>query len=313
LGPGDDPKSNAQRKRVQVVLNARNDEPEKKKKNVGRNKPVRGAGDDESDARDLPPVGSMSKKQKEEALIYFKLDDMSDMNDQAVVEMVANGLGAFRTSMKKSHPRYWRKYEAFVTDDTEGGLLSFFKKYQEGLCKVPNLTNEVRAAIVEKYSLADMTGNGESLDLFKANMADPSNFERNKSVYLEEMNCFDLFKSLNGELHRRMTGEFIEKLLAPLRPKKMRGPGKARSQAHVDAETLEKRRQSEARAVAEAVAEAAAGSEPEPQPEAEVRAYRGAKRGRLARARSAELQLSKIFNAAIDYVGQHSQYKLKRK
>ena len=242
------------------------------KKKVRGEEPGR---DGESRAHKCPQASPMNQKQKEEVLVYFQLDDLSYMDAQAVVEMVTDGLGAFRTRMKKSHPRYWRKYEAFVLDDTENGLLSFFKKYQEGLCKVPNLTDEVRTAMVEKYSLADMKGNGELLDEFKVRMANPDNFERNKSVY-KEMDCFNSFQSLNGELRRRMTGEFIEKLLVPLRPKKKRGPSKMRSPTAVaDAEVMEKRCQFEARAAAEA--------------EADVRAYKGAKRGRLRRGEISQI------------------------
>jgi len=150
-------------------------------------------------------------KQKAEILEFLGFYELVDPStlDNAEATISAKR-SQFIEQFEKSHPK---KCKDFIAYYDSSAIHDEIISRQHNLKKPALLTEDIRSHIVSIYELEGKSV--EDLDAFVADVSHPDHFDIHKLRFASLKRLGDLE---NPELRRRMTPEFLEKIVAPLRP-----------------------------------------------------------------------------------------------
>ena len=180
----------------------------------------------------------LSNAQKKEVLGFLGLHEMCETSREHIVATLTRLKDECKRGMKKRHKSIAKKYNAFLDDPDK--VWDAVQKNQDYLASVPTLSQIVRNGLGEVYELESLRGKDDALDKLQADITDPNKYNDTREKYQQ----VPALSSLpDNELWRRMSAEFVEKLLNPYRTKSVgrpkRDPSKvALRQARMDAKKM---------------------------------------------------------------------------
>lgn len=178
----------------------------------------------------------LSDPLKREALGYLGLHEMCDLGMEAIAMIAQDQKEEFIKEFKKRHKNLSKKFKAFIDDPEK--VWDAVQKNQEYLASVPHLSQTVRDGLSQVYNLESLKGNDSALNGLKEQIIDPEKYPDNQAKYRQVSALSEL---ADNELWRRMSSEFVEKVLSPYRKKKLsgqRGPQRGPTEVAVRAEYL---------------------------------------------------------------------------